>query len=91
MTVHPGSNPEDFYVGDPDAEAWQPIIPDKEEDEVIASGYLFDDDFEPPVCHCGWVHYEGACQCDKPECIAARQREEEAWANLRKDIGEGRL
>lgn len=31
------------------------------------------DDWEPPVCHCGWVHYEGPCgymgECDRSECL----------------------
>lgn len=44
------------------------------------------DDWEPPVCHCGWVHYEGPCQCDKPECIAARQSDKENWDKFHKEI-----
>jgi hypothetical protein len=47
------------------------------------------DEWEPPVCHCGWVHYEGACYCiicdpNRSREIADIKEREQLYEELRK-------
>lgn len=72
---------------------WKPKINGKpiETEEVPADPYPD----EPPVCHCGWVHYEGPCgymgECDRPECLAKVEETKKMWAEFNQRMIDGEV